>query len=328
MRFGASTVEGKVDRRRVLIVHNPVAGRRARRGLTGAVARRLCAMGHEVRVDVTRGPGHGSELASRAIGEHFDLVVAAGGDGTVNEILQPLAGTDVVMGAIPVGTVNLWAAEAGLPLEPKSLADVLSFGEVQRIDVGQVGPRRFLLMASLGLDAATVQALNLNIKKRFGRLAYGASFLSVAYKYRGCELQLSLDGKLIHCTALMLVVGNTRRYAGPFLATPHAVADDGMLDVAVIQGDGILDGLGQLGAIVCGSAALRRSMLYGRARVIEVESLSPIPLQVDGDFHGFAPARFETLPGALRVAIGRPAAGLFSGPPEARRTKNAEGIGG
>lgn len=303
-----------MDLRRVCIVHNPGAGHASRRELTQDVARRLRSMGHEVRVDVTRATGHGSDLASRAIRDGYDLVVAAGGDGTVNEVMQPLVGTGVILGAIPAGTVNLWATEAGLPARAGALAALLSAGDVRQVDVGRVGGRRFLLMASLGIDAATVQGLNLELKRRFGRLAYGASFLSMAPKYRGTKVRILLDGKVECCTALMVVVGNTRRYAGPFRATNHAIADDGMLDIAVLRGDTVQDGLSQLAAIISGASILRRSLLYGRARVIEVESESAIPLQVDGEFHGFAPARFEALPCALRVVTGVPESGLFGRP--------------
>jgi YegS/Rv2252/BmrU family lipid kinase len=300
-----------MELRRICIVHNPGAGRRSGGALTRSVAQRLREMGHAVRVDATHAPGHASELAERAISDGFDLVVAAGGDGTVSEVLQPLAGTSVIMGAIPAGTVNLWATEAGLPAQADSLARLFSAGHARSMDVGRVGDRRFLLMASLGLDAAAVQAMNLQLKRRIGRLAYGVSVLSLGAKYRGTPVRISLDGRVVNCTALVMVVGNTRRYAGPFFATPHAIADDGMLDVAVLRGDGVLEGLGQLGAIMTRSPALRRSMLYGRARVIEVESERPIPMQVDGDFYGFAPARFEALPSALRVVTGVPQAGLF-----------------
>jgi diacylglycerol kinase (ATP) len=276
-------------------------------------------MGHDVRLEATRGPGHGSDLAEGAVREGYELVVAAGGDGTVNEVVQPLVGTHVAMGAIPIGTVNLWAAEAGLPAQADLLAGVLSRGDTRRIDVGRVGGRCFLLMASLGLDAATVQGLDVTLKRRVGRLAYGASFLSLASGYRGSRLRISLDGKELRCTALVLVVGNTRRYAGPFLATPHAIIDDGMLDIAVLRGDGILDSLGQLGAIVSRSTALRRSMLYGRASTIDIQSEAPIPLQVDGEFLGYAPARIETLPAALSVVVGTPKYGLFKAVPVGQR---------
>jgi diacylglycerol kinase family enzyme len=92
-----------------------------------------------------------------------------------------------------------------------------------------------------------------------------------------------------------------------------------MLDVAVLRGDRILDSLGQLGAIVSRSTALRRSMLYGRARTIDIQSEAPIPLQVDGEFLGYAPARFETLPAALSVIVGTPEYGLFKAVPEGQR---------
>jgi diacylglycerol kinase family enzyme len=193
------------------------------------------------------------------------------------------------------------------------LAQLIDEPMVCRVDVGTVGDRRFLLMASLGIDAAVVQGVATRLKRTIGRWAYALTLTGLAAGYRGAEVRLALDGREVRCTALMVLLGNTRRYAGRFRTTPLAIADDGMLDIVVLQGGRIWEGLPQAGAMLAGIPALRRSVLQSRARLVEIDSDVPLPIQVDGDFYGFTPARFEVIPRALHVLVGPGRApGLFS----------------
>ncbi|MDB5059075.1 MAG: diacylglycerol kinase catalytic region [Chloroflexi bacterium] len=297
---------------KVGIIHNPIAGRPATNPLVGSVASGLMALGHEVTIWVTEGRGHASELAQLAVDSGYELVIAAGGDGTINEVLQALSGTNVILGVIPIGTVNLWAAEAGLPARADLLMRLFHEQPVRRVDVGVAGDRRFLLMASVGLDAAVVQAVATQLKRRIGRWAYAVSLSGLAPAYRGGDVRLSLDGKVLHVRPLMMVIGNTRRYAGRLQGTPHAIADDGLLDLVALTGGRVWNGLPQVAAVMTGIPALRRSMLQRRARSIEIDAEVPLPIQVDGDFYGVTPVRISVLPGALRVIVGPGATpGLF-----------------
>lgn len=297
--------------RRVMIIHNPVSGRAWTHRLVGDVAVRLRRRGWTVEVAPTRRGGDATILAREAARDQFPLVVAAGGDGTVNEVLQPLVGTGVALGVLPVGTVNLWAAETGITSDPAGLAALFDRRSERWVDVGRMGSRYFLLMASVGFDAAVVTAVSERLKQRYGRLSYALAAGSLARGYRGMPVRLRLDGREVTMNVLVLLIGNTRRYAGNWQPIPHAIADDGALDVLAIRGDRVWSGIPQLGALLRGARGERSALFQGRAAEIEIEADGPIPVQMDGDAAGSTPARFVVAPRALRVVVGRNSDGLF-----------------
>jgi YegS/Rv2252/BmrU family lipid kinase len=271
--------------------------------LVDRVAAGLSRRGHAVDLAVTLCPGDATRLAAEAVAARYDLVVAAGGDGTVNEALQPLVGTSTTLGVLPVGTVNVWAGESGLHGRALRLIDLLGAGYSRAIDVGIAGHRYFVLMASVGLDAEVVRTVGPDLKRKLGRWAYAVSLTTVARDYLGTPTTLYLDDRVVQINLLMLVVGNTRRYAGHFQATPHAVADDGQLDVLAIQGDRAWRNLPKAGALIAPAPLLRHHMVAGRARTIRIVTRTPLPVQVDGDFVGCTPLTIRIAPRALRVVV-------------------------
>lgn len=298
--------------RQVLIIHNPASGRPGSHRAVYRVAQGMRVAGWRVDVEATAHRGHATILAAQAASEGISLVVAAGGDGTVNEVLQALVGTRTALGMLPVGTVNLWAAEARIPGDTDRLVALLSGPSRRLVDVGVAGSRYFLLMAGLGFDAAVVQAVPAALKRRIGRWAYAVAGAGVAGRYAGTPVRLRLDGRELRCTLLMMVIGNTRRYAGGFRATPRAVADDGQLDVCIIRGEHPFGSLPQLGAGLAGLSLLQHSVVRARVARIEVLPEFGIPMQVDGDFAGFAPAHISVRPQSLLVAAPNdPRNGLF-----------------
>ena len=297
--------------RRALIIHNPVSGRARSHRLVGDVASRLRGRGWTIDVATTRRGGDATSLALRAVRDHYPLVVAAGGDGTINEVLQPLVGTRVTLGVLPVGTVNLWAAEAGIPSSPAALAVLLDRRSERLVDVGQIGSRYFLLMASVGFDAAVVAAVSGPLKQRFGRFSYAVAAGNLALGYRGTRIRLRLDGRETQMNILMLLIGNTRRYAGNWQPIRQAIADDGALDVLAIRGNHMWSGIPQVGSLFRASANQWPALFRSRASEIEIESEVPIPVQMDGDAAGSTPARVIAVRRALRVVVGGNGGGLF-----------------
>lgn len=293
---------GLAATRHVLIINNPASGRPGAHRAVSRVAIGMRAAGWRVDIEATTHRGHATILAAQATLAGIPLVVAAGGDGTVNEVLQALVGTGTALGVVPVGTVNLWAAEAGIPFDTDGLVALLSGSSHRLVDVGLAGSRHFLLMAGLGFDAAVVQAVPAALKRRLGRWAYAVAGVEIAGRYAGTPVRLRLDGREVRCTLLMMVVGNTRRYAGSFRATPHAVADDGQLDVCIIRGEHPYCSLPQLGAGLTGLSLLRHSVMRARAAQIEVLPESGLPMQIDGDFAGLAPMYISVRPRSLLVA--------------------------
>lgn len=288
---------------RAFLVVNPAAGGRLNRSALQEAVAHLRRKGVALDLEHTQGPGQGTDLARQAAAQGYDLVVACGGDGTVNEVANGLAGSDVPMGVLPLGTVNIWATEAGMPRDPQGAAQALLEGHIRPVDLGLVGSRYFILMAGVGLDGAVTRNLSLTMKKLLGRGAYVLTGAWTAAGFEGARVGLLVDGQRLERHVVWIVVGNTRLYGGLLEVTPHARADDGMLDLCIFSGRGFLSSTGHLMAVVGRRHLSLEGVEYLRCKEVSVESERPLPIQADGDPIGHTPATFKVEAGALRVVL-------------------------
>ncbi len=289
--------------RETLVIVNPTARNLPSRGRLDEAARWLRAQGWLVEWRETAGPGQATELAAGAAERGLPLLFVCGGDGTLNEAANGLAGRDTALAVIPAGTVRIWAKEAQIPRRPLEAVKAAVEGERRRIDLGRAGERYFLLMAGYGLDGAIARRVNLGLKSRLGAATYAVAAVREALRYRSSTVTLRFDGEEHAAQVLMLVAGNTRNYAGVAEITREAQVDDGLLDVCVFQGKGTLDIV--LHAL---RTLLRRHLrsskvLYRKARRLELDWGQPLPVQLDGDAYDMSPTQVEVAPGALWVAV-------------------------
>lgn len=279
------------------------------------VLRAWRAAGWTITAQGTNGPDHATILARAAAMRNYEVVIAFGGDGTVNEVVNGLAGSTTALAALPSGTVNVWVRELGLPIQPLAAAQLLLEGTIRPVDLGRAGERYFLMMAGIGIDAAVTSEVRSEEKRRLGALAYVLRILSLAGRYRGTRTTLTLDGRRIKGRLLQVVVGNSRLYAGVFKVTHHAVIDDGLLDVCVIKGDHLYSLPRHAISILLRRHTLNPEIDYYRGRNIAIESTTPLPVQVDGEAIGYTPMTFEVVPGGLRVLLPKVVPqGLFATP--------------
>ncbi len=289
---------------RTLIIFNPTAGQSdALEHELDAASEVWASQGWQVARQPTQGPGDGCRLARAAAEAGYDLVVAAGGDGTINEVVNGLALSRTALATLPLGTMNVWARELGLPLNIQMAAQALLSWHVHSIDLGQAGERYFLLMAGIGFDAAITAGIRPAEKRRFGALAYVLRGLEVALKIRGSRVRIILDGRSIKSRVLMIVVGNTQLYGGLVKITHRASIDDGLLDVCVIRGDSFISALRHIVAILRRRYSLDPELDYYRVRTIQIIARPRLPIQVDGDPIGETPMSFTVAPGALRALL-------------------------
>ncbi|MDP8921321.1 MAG: diacylglycerol kinase family lipid kinase, partial [Chloroflexota bacterium] len=288
------------DRIAALLIVNPRAGLVARSRAVRRVVAALEQLGWDVEVCETRARGDAEGAARDAAARGIDVVLTAGGDGTLNEAIQGLAGTDTAVGALPLGTMNVWVRELGLALDPVEAARQMAAGQVRRLDLGRVNGRYFLLMAGLGLDAEAILAVEGGPKRRFGPLAIVMAGVVAGARTTGSRLSLRVDDRPYRLQAAMLVAGNTRLWAGTVQITRRATASDGVLDVYVFPGRTLLDKLRHLALVLIGRHEHDPDVTYLRARELLIAARPPLPLQVDGEPHGTTPARIEAVPGARR----------------------------
>jgi len=304
------------DRRTIRLIVNPRAGDKTYTRAIEGVVSAAADLGWHLRVVETEAPGDATRLAREAVAAGDPIVLAGGGDGTLNEIVQAVAGTETAVGAVPLGTVNVWVRELGLSLDPAEATRPLFRGQVRRIDLGRVNDRYFLLMAGLGFDAVAVHAVEgTQTKRRFGPLAFLARGALEALTTRGQRLRLRADGRTFETNAALVTVGNTRLWAGAVRITHRASAADGLLDICVFPGRSLLTKLRHLFLVVIGRHDDDPEVTYLQVRELLVAARPSIPIQVDGEPFGTTPARIEVVPGAVRMLVGAGTAPSLAGAP-------------
>lgn len=289
---------------KAVIVYNQAAGSAARRfkDLQAAVER-LRAGGWDVEVLDTSFEGHAAELARNAAAAGAEVVIAAGGDGTVNEVVQGLAHGNAALGVLPVGTVNVWSKEAGFSASIVEAAGQLLESKRVMLDLGKAGDRYFLLMASVGLDAEVTASVGQasRQKQQFGILPYILQTVQMLPRYRGAEIEIDLDGDVHHHDALMVLASNTRLYGGIGRPAPNAIANDGMLDIRVFHGKGPVHSVRHIANFLLRRGSENADII--RARRLRVQANPPLAVQVDGDPIGTTPIEITIEPKALPVLV-------------------------
>jgi len=292
-----------MSRTAVLIV-NPNAGSETRAQVIQDIVRTAADLGWRVTVAETQRENHATELAAEAAAAGHAVVLVAGGDGTINEVIQALAGTETVLGAIPLGTMNVWARELGLSLDPVEATRQLLQGRTYRIDLGRVNGRYFLLMAGMGFDAEAVHAIQGKTKTRFGPLAFVVAGALAALRTRGTRIRVRADGQTFETNAALITVGNTRLWAGAVQITHHATATDGRLDVCIFPGRAFFTKVKHFALVLFGRHDDDPDVTYLQVRSLHIVTRPPISIQVDGEAFGKTPAQVNVVPGCLRVLVG------------------------
>ncbi len=267
--------------RQVLVILNPVAGPwwRTRRRLYRVLAE-LERLGCAITVRPTAGMGDAERLA-RAAGCAFDLVIAAGGDGTVNEVANGLAGSSHPLGVLPLGTANVLANELGLPRHPKRLAAVLAGALPRPIWPGRIGDRLFVCMGGIGFDAAVVARVDPRLKRRFGKCAFLWTILSTLARHRRGEFAIGIDG--VEYRAGAAVIAKTRFYAGRFVLAPAARAADPLFHVVLFRPACRPAVLCYLAAMALGLVHRMPGVSVVPGRAIALAGGETWPIQADGE---------------------------------------------
>ena len=265
------------------------------------------------RIVVTQQAGDAASAARSAAGQGFDAVLVAGGDGTVNEVVNGLLTAPgntnpLPLGLVPLGTQNVLAGELGLPVaeDLSAVAAVLRAGKLRQLDVGLAGSRFFVLMAGFGFDAAVVRDVRGPVKERIGPAAYAFATLEALAKYRSTAITLTLDGEEVRSEAFLVVVANAASYAyRQIKLAPFAAPDDGWLDVCVFERlrTNRVGFASQMVSVLARRHLRNSSVRYYRARTITLSSQPPISGQVDGEAFGETPVSIQVVPQALSVFV-------------------------
>ena len=239
--------------------------------------------GHTVRPCVTWEAGDASLLAAEAADRGCDAVVALGGDGTVNEVVNGLAGRDVPMGIIPIGTANDFARQVGIPLDTDHAMDVILRRKPMRIDTGELNGRRFLNVSTGGIGAEATAETPADAKEQLGALAYAITGVRKLGDLAPRRARFSGPGFEYEGDYMIFAVGNARVTGGGTAITPFASVTDGLLDLCIVEGVARREFMGLVLAVRRGEHVDDERVVYVQLPELLIESEEPISVNLDGE---------------------------------------------
>jgi diacylglycerol kinase (ATP) len=280
----------------IVVILNPAArSARARRSWN-----RIGQLPSIRTVHVTAGPGEARTIAARAVQRGAKIVVAAGGDGTVNEVVNGIAGTEAALGILPVGTMNVFATELGIPARLPDAWRVIQAGFLREIDVAAANRQYFVQLAGVGLDAQVVKETPWDMKRNFGPLSYLISAAQVVAR-KPPVVVAEFDGRSLEGS--FVLVGNGRFYGGPIVFFKDARIDDGLLDVLIFKNVSHLDIARYFGNVLMGSHTSLSDVEYFQTKKVLVRSEEEVPVELDGELAMELPVTFRIAARKLRVVV-------------------------
>lgn len=290
---------------RILIIANPKSGNGAAHKVLPRLKDFFERNYAELDVYITKKQGDAIDIAKKAAKSgKYDVIVASGGDGTVNEVVNGimLSGRSKkqMFGIIPLGTENVLAQETHIPFDSFKAAQLIINRKTMKMDIGLAGKRYFVLMAGIGFDAHVSTKVQPLLKKLIGSAAYPIAAWNELFKYRHSDITVMMDdGKKVKGS--FVVIGNTKLYGAKLKITPHADIHDGLLDVCVFKGKDLLSFMRYaLGTIT--KQHLRFSDIeYHHAKNISISSKPKVLCHVDCELIGYTPLKVKIVPKAINL---------------------------
>lgn len=284
------------------LIYNPVSGEDPKGKRIKAVREALEQVGIPYQFQETLKARDGTRIAKEAVASGSNFILAAGGDGTANEVVNALVGTEAKLALIPLGTGNLAAHEFGIPQDPVEAVKLIPKCRVERIDVGKANDRYFLMMASLGLDAKALRDAPKWMYRFLHWWAFYATGLFSLFTSRVSPVSVKVEGEEMTFNTRLLVISNIKGYGLPgcqFFS--DASVTDGFLNLGTFKSQGFfsyLTGFRKLGA----KKPLAEALLdYCLVKSVHITTDTPIPVQLDGDFYGYTPLEISVVPKSLSI---------------------------
>lgn len=275
---------------RILLIINPISGTRSKRRLRRIIEKRISAMGHDLTVAETRGPGHATELARNAAGEGFDAVFACGGDGTVNEVARGLIGSGVPMAILPAGSGNGLARHIEMPPDPLLALKTIKRSHIVDCDYCTVNGTPFFCTFGLGFDAAVSHRFAKS--RRRGLITYLKSAIDEFLKFDHQTYTLDANGASVSVDAFLIACCNASQYGNNAFIAPTASITDGLLDITIVHSGNPLSQVLVGVELLAGSIASGGLIDVMRTPAVTIERDSPGIAHIDGESVEL-PARLE-----------------------------------
>jgi diacylglycerol kinase (ATP) len=294
---------------RVAVIRNPFSGRGAGEAAWSGVEEQLRqALGSRlVSIEATKAAGTGKTQARELARAGIEIIVGAGGDGTITDVMQGVLGTDSALALIPQGTGNDFSRTLGIGTDLARAVQTIANGNIQSVDVGhwqqECAEGHFLNVAGCGFDSMVADRINHGYRKLSGKSAYLAAMVGTLMSYRPSELTITVDGDLISQRAMLCAIANAQSYGGGMKVAPTASITDGLLDLVLVGEFGRIEFLRAFPRVLKGTHLTHPKVTHRQFRELEITSEPAIPFLVDGELVGAMTTRVTVLPGSLRLVI-------------------------
>jgi YegS/Rv2252/BmrU family lipid kinase len=258
----------------------------------------------ELDIEFTKYPKHATKLAKAAI-DKYDLIIAAGGDGTINEVINGMANSKATLVIIPFGSTNVLACELGISNDPEEAAGLITEGKRIKMDLGYAETskesRYFSMMLGAGPFAQVIKDMTPKFKKRWGRFAYPFGIIKLLFRYRWHEINVKHKNDSL---GYFVIMANIKYYAGEYEIADKANIRDGLLDLVVINRKNPWDIIVLIFSFTIGKLNKYLRKEYYQTKEADIYSHHKIQIQVDGEVLGNAPVKVKIIPNALNVIAG------------------------
>ncbi|MET1029906.1 diacylglycerol kinase [Domibacillus tundrae] len=283
--------------KRARIIYNPTSGRELFRKHLPEALEKLEKAGYETSAHATTGEGDATYAARIAAERKFDVVIAAGGDGTLNEVVNGLAGQEhrPKFGVIPMGTTNDFARALHIPRDIQGAIDVIAAGETIPVDVGRMNDRYFINIAGGGRLTELTYEVPSKLKTMLGQLAYYLKGIEMLPSIKPTDVRIEYDDRVFEGESLLFLIGLTNSVGGFEKLAPDSSVNDGLFTLIILKKTNLAEFIRIVGLALRGDHLNDPHVIYTKARRIHVQSNHPMLINLDGELGGEIPADFENL---------------------------------
>ncbi|GGB49875.1 diacylglycerol kinase [Virgibacillus dakarensis] len=279
------------------IIYNPTSGREAFKKELANVLERFEVAGYETSTHATTCEGDAIKAAKIAVERRYDVVVAAGGDGTINEVVNGLGEQDYrpKLGIIPVGTTNDFARALSIPRNIIKAVDIILNDQSIPLDIGKVNEHYFINIAGGGKLTELTYDVPSKLKTMLGQLAYYIKGIEMLPSLKPTNVRIEYDGEVLEDDIMLFLISNTNSVGGFEKLAPTAKLDDGYFDVIILKKTNLAEFIRVATLALRGAHLDHKNVIYTKARHIKVETDEKMQLNIDGEFGGLLPGEFINL---------------------------------
>ncbi|THE12184.1 diacylglycerol kinase [Bacillus timonensis] len=293
--------------KRARIIYNPTSGRELFKRHLPEVLEKLERAGYETSCHATTGAGDATNAARIAVERKYDLVIAAGGDGTINEVVNGLAEQEYrpTLGIIPVGTTNDFARAIGVPRNIDGACDVIIEGNSVPIDIGRINDKYFINIAGGGRLTELTYEVPSKLKTMLGQLAYYLKGMEMLPSIRPTEVSIEYDGKLFEGEIMLFLVSLTNSVGGFEKLAPDSSLNDGLFDLLILKKANLADFIKVATLAIRGEHINDPHVIYTKANRVKVNPTEKMQINLDGEYGGLLPGEFVNLYQHINVLVSK-----------------------